>query len=152
MNLKKHLIPVLERTLSLLVVALMLAAAAVSAGRLWGKDIAPDDRSQTEAATAMPTADQLRALHLEGSTLQPADSFVWRVRDKAGTEAGVLISTASATLDGEAPTKGFAGPVSLLVHIDREGRVRGMVALPHQETPSFLSGCGRCCKPTTGLP
>jgi len=45
-----------------------------------------------------------------------------------------------STLAGAAEVRGFAGPVNLLVSVDREGSVRGVRYVDSAETPSYIAG------------
>lgn len=153
MNVKRNFERILERALSLLVVFLLLALSAVGGGRLLGRDIgAASAQGGAEPSSQPPTAEQLNALHLEGCTLQPADSATWTVVDRAGREAGVVISTAAADPDGTKAQRGFAGPVPLLMYVDSRETIAGFVLLPNQDTPPFIDKVRPLLQAYRGLP
>lgn len=132
---QQNLIYFLQRLLSLLVVFLMLAAAAVWTGRLFGRDVGAAAQKNDDAeiaAKAAPTADELAALGLPvGIALTPRDSVSWLVSEG---DSGVIVSSKSITKDIE----GFAGPVPVYVWFDANGVIAGIAAADNAETPDFF--------------
>lgn len=132
---QQNLIYFLQRLLSLLVVFLMLAAAAVWSGRLFGRDVgaAAQKAGAAEIAVgASPTADELAALGLPaGIALTPRDSVSWLV---AAGDSGMIVSSKPFTKD----IKGFAGPVPVYVWFDADGVICGIAAADNAETPDFF--------------
>ena len=58
-------------------------------------------------------------------------------------EAAEETSTATATLSTMGPAadvNGFAGPLNLLLSLDRDGRLQGVRYIDSNETPSYISG------------
>ena len=127
-----------ERLLSLLVVFLLLAATAVSAGKWFGRPLTMTQEEGNKAAPmliAAPTPQQLAALGLKGAMLTEKDTAIWRVTTPAGQNGGTILRT-----DHFAPdVKGFAGPVPLFVFIDNDSIVRQILPLDNTETPSFFT-------------
>lgn len=129
----------LSQALSLLVVFLLLAATAASAGKLFGHRIGTQSpkagaTTETSGSTsetyAAPTDAQLNELGLSGAQLAERDSAVWTVN---GQSDAVVISTARFGRD----VQGFAGPVPLLVYIKAD-TVQRVVALPNEESPGYF--------------
>lgn len=127
-----------ERLLSLLVVFLLLAATAVSAGKWFGRPLTmtqEEGNKATPMLIAAPTPQQLAALGLKGATLTEKDTAIWRVTTPAGQNGGTILRT-----DHFAPdVKGFAGPVPLFVFIDKDSIVQQILPLENTETPSFFT-------------
>ena len=132
---QQNLIYFLQRLLSLLVVFLMLAAAAVWTGRLFGRDIglsANKAEEKKHAAQTTLTADARSALGLPtGVSLTPKDSATWLV---AAGDSGVIVSSKPFTKD----IKGFSGPVPVYVWFDANGVICGIAAADNAETPDFF--------------
>ena len=132
---QQNLIYFLQRLLSLLVVFLMLAAAAIWTGRLFGRDIglsANKTEEKKHAVQTTLTADALSALGLPtGVSLTPKDSATWLV---AAGDSGVIVSSKPFTKD----IKGFAGPVPVYVWFDANGVICGIAAADNAETPDFF--------------
>ena len=132
---QQNLIYLLQRLLSLLVVFLMLAAAAVWTGRLFGRDIGLSANKAEEKKHAVQTtltADALSALGLPtGVSLTPKDSATWLV---AAGDSGVIVSSKPFTKD----VQGFSGPVPVYVWFDADGVICGIAAADNAETPDFF--------------
>ena len=128
--------PVTERLLSLLIVFLMIVAAAVWSGHLFGKPIGGDAAKAHAAAKVeaqLPSAEVLAQLGLQQAQFAPADSAAWTV-EKGGKEAGLLISTTPY-----APkVQGFAGPTPLYVFVNEEGKIEKIAPAENDETPDFF--------------
>lgn len=133
----QKLTAVLERALSLLVVFLMLAAAAVWSGRLLGTPIGQtgNGTQRPAAPTATPPdAARLAQLGLGDCRLQPLDSATWRV-ERGGTDCGLLLSSAPHATG----ITGFAGPTPLYIYIDHSDTLRAVAPAENAETPDFLA-------------
>lgn len=114
----KSLSLVVEHMLSLLVVVLMLMAAALCTGQLFGVHVGQkESTAQTSAASSaeMPDARCLEQLGLDASQvkMQSRDSASWTVVQADGTTAGTVIATAPYAKE----VKGFAGPTPLYIYI-----------------------------------
>lgn len=136
---KAHVSKTVEHLLSLLVVFLLLSAAALWTGQLFGHPTTPSD--ETEAASgqktyAAPTDAQLEALALNASTakLTPRDSASWTVTAANGSPLGTVVSSAAYASD----VQGFAGPTPLYIYVDQNGKVASIAAADNSETPSFF--------------
>lgn len=135
----KSLSLVVEHMLSLLVVFLLLMAAALSTGQLFGLHLG---LKESEARTsAVPIAEQpddrcLQQLGIDASQLQmnPRDSASWTLIRTDGTVAGTVIATAPYATD----VQGFAGPTPLYIYIGVEGQVKSIAAADNADTPSFF--------------
>ena len=125
-------IQLLERTLSLLVVFLLLAATVVPTGRLLGHDFGP--AADDPDATARPDSASLAALGLAESRLTPAGKGLWSVSTETGTPAGTLVGSESLSPDAT----GYAGPTPVWVLVDASGHVAGVTAAPNAETPGVF--------------
>lgn len=134
-----------EGVLSLLVVFLLLMAATLWTGRLFGREIggaqSPTEvnDSQSLSTAIAPTSAQLKALSLNESAVQltPRDSASWTVTSSANNASlGVIISTAPYAPD----IKGFAGPTPLYIYVSNEGKVKQIVAADNADTPNFFDG------------
>ena len=124
-----------ERLLSLLVVFLLLAATAVSAGKWFGRShaMAQEEHKAVPASFAAPTPQQLAALGLKEAMLTEKDTAIWRVTTSAGQNEGTILRT-----DHFAPdVKGFAGPVPLFIFIDKDSIVQQVLPLDNTETVSY---------------
>lgn len=85
-----------ERLLSLLVVFLLLAATAVSAGKWFGRPLTMVQEGgnvSAPASFAAPTPQQLAALGLKGGELTEKDTAIWRVSTPAGQNEGTILRT-----------------------------------------------------------
>ena len=142
MNIK-HLMPGiikhLEHVVSLLVVFLMLVAAALWSGKLFGHDIGSNATSDisTGAALVLPDDQQLHTLGLPASKdckLTPRDSASWTVTAQDGTDLGVVVSTAPYARH----IKGFAGTTPLYLYINTQGQISQIAASENAETPDFF--------------
>ena len=136
----KSLSLVVEHMLSLLVVLLMLMAAALCTGQLFGVHLGQkESTTQTSPVSSaeMPDARCLEQLGLDASQMkmQPRDSASWTVVQADGTTAGTVIATAPYAKE----VKGFAGPTPLYIYIGVEGQVKGMAAADNADTPSFFN-------------
>lgn len=129
----------LGHVLSLLVVFLLLSAAAVWTGKLFGHDIGgASPASPQTASVAAPDEAQLAALLPRGrgtAELTPRDSASWTVvAQNGGSPLGTIVATAPYARD----VQGFAGPTPLYIYIGADGKVRGVVAADNSETPDFF--------------
>lgn len=143
--------PVTERLLSLLIVFLMIAAAAVWSGRLFGKPI-DGDAAKTGAAAKveaqLPSAEVLARLGLQQAQFAQTDSAAWSV-EKGGKEIGTLICSTPYA----AKVQGFAGPTPLYVLVDGEGKIEKIVPAENDETPDFFNAAADSLLPQwQGLP
>lgn len=122
----------LSQALSLLVVFLLLAATAVSAGKLFGTSFGNTSDAAGNKANvyAAPTEAELTELGLSGATLTERDSAVWAVN---GTTGSVVISSERFGRE----IRGFGGPVPLLIYI-KEGVVQNVVSQPNNETEGYF--------------
>lgn len=122
----------LSQALSLLVVFLLFAATAVSAGKLFGTPLeaTADVAGDKAEAYAAPTEKEVTELGLTGATLTQRDSAVWAVE---GTTDAIVISSARFGRD----IRGFGGPVPLLIYI-KDGTVQKVVAQPNNETEGYF--------------
>lgn len=130
-------IALLERVVSLLVVFLMLAAAAVWSGRLLGTPVADVPPGTSDAASptaAPPDARQLERLGLIGCRMLPLDSAMWHV-ERSGKYIGFVLSSAPHA----AGITGFAGPTPLYIYVDHSDTVRAIAAADNAETPDFMA-------------
>lgn len=101
---------IMIRLLSLVVVVLILAAAAILRdGRILGHDL-----RQTHAAVASVAQGS------DTLSVQPDGTFVVNTR--------VLAKD----------VQGYGGPVPLKIHIDKDGRLTAIEAEPNAESPSFF--------------
>ena len=131
-----------EHALSLLVVLLMLMAAALWTGRLFGhaagsgNDGGGATASQASAVTP-PDAERLQKLGIDGAgiKLEQRDSASWNVTAADGTADGVIVSSAPYAGD----VKGFAGPTPLYVYINAAGKVSAVAAADNSDTPDFFN-------------
>lgn len=140
--------PVLERLLSLLVVFLMLAGAAVWTGRLFGRPIGGVSSAAARHAAAPDTA-VLARLGLSDAVLTPCDSAAWTVAAPGGQGLGTLVSSESYAGD----VTGFSGPTPLYIYIDAQGTVAGLAPAENSETPYFFgSACAALFPQWTGRP
>lgn len=136
----KSLSLVVEHMLSLLVVLLMLMAAALCTGQLFGLHVGQQERtsqSQTTSSAEMPDARCIQQLGLDASQMkmQPRDSASWTVVKTDGTTVGTVIATAPYAKE----VKGFAGPTPLYIYIGVEGKVKGIAAADNADTPNFFN-------------
>lgn len=131
-TLMNETIATLERALSLLVVFLLLAATVVPLGRLFGHPFGP--AAADEAAAARPDTAALAALGLADARLTQVGTDLWAVASATGNDAGMLAGSCSRAAD----VTGFAGPTPVYVYINKEGRVAGVAAGPHAETPAVF--------------
>lgn len=133
--MKNKLIKTLERALSLLVVVLLISAAAVSTGHLWGKEMG------TPVADVAPTsADDVpasvkAALGLTDARWLPCDTVSWMLQSgTTGQTLGRVVSSVRIAPD----VSGFAGPVPVYVYVDTARVVRNIVVADNAESPDFL--------------
>lgn len=105
------------KILSLAVVLLMMAAAAICVNkRVFGHELSGGIESETSA-----------------------------MQESGSTEAGEIITESgdgsftihTSLLEGQ--TDGYAGPVGVDIHVDKEGRITKVEPLPNSETPAFFS-------------
>lgn len=132
-------IQILEGALSLLVVFLLLAASVMYGGKLFGKNFnAPESSGATASPAAMavvaPTAGELKSLGLDGVQVTAVDTAVWNVLGASGESLGAIVSSVKAAKD----VQGYAGTTPLLLYIDKEETIRGVVAQENDETPDFF--------------
>lgn len=120
----------LSQALSLLVVFLLLAATAVSAGKLFGTSLDSTAEKGASATYAAPTDKELAELGLSSAKLTERDSAVWTVN---GDRQAVVISTERFGRD----IRGFGGPVPLLIYI-KDGTVQKVVAEQNNETEGYF--------------
>lgn len=134
-----------EGVLSLLVVFLLLMAATLWTGRLFGREIGGAQSptgangNQSTSTAIVPTSAQLKALSLNENAVQltPRDSASWTITSSADNASlGVIISTAPYAPD----VKGFAGPTPLYIYVSNEGKVKQIVAADNADTPNFFNG------------
>lgn len=127
-----------EQMLSLLVVFLLLTAATLWTGRLFGHDIGAHNESGKVDTTTLtaPSAQQLQQLGLDAKTVQltPRDSASWYVTTTNGLAQGTLIST-----QPYAPhVKGFAGTTPIYIYVSQNGTIKQLIAADNAETPEFF--------------
>ena len=132
-----------EGVLSLLVIFLLLMAATLWTGRIFGREIG-GEKSSVEAnggnassTAVVPTSQQIKQLTLSESTVQltPRDSASWMVVGGNGESLGVIITTAPYTRD----VKGFAGPTPLYIYVSKEGTIKQIIAADNADTPDFFN-------------
>lgn len=130
-----------ESILSLLVVFLLLVAATLWTGRLFGHEIGVPKQAQpiekNSLTIAPPTREQMQQLGLDSKNvqLQPRDSASWTVVTPTGTEQGTLISSAPYANN----IKGFAGPTPLYIYVTQSGVISQIVAADNADTPDFFN-------------
>lgn len=117
-------------TVSVVVVVLLALTDAATA-----PIIAERTRADLDAAkkTVLPAADSFSELDLPpglaaGSEGLSTVSQAWVARDQAGSVIGTVVSLAS---------KGYAGPVGFTVGVDLAGKIVGVKAGAHKETPGL---------------
>lgn len=132
-----------EGVLSLLVIFLLLMAATLWTGRIFGREIG-GEKSSVEAnggnassKAVVPTSQQIKQLSLSESNvrLTPRDSASWMVVGGNGESLGVIITTAPYTTD----VKGFAGPTPLYIYVSKEGTIKQIIAADNADTPDFFN-------------
>lgn len=129
-----------ESVLSLLVVFLLLMAATVWTGRLFGHDIGTTKAGgPTSASTTLvaPSTTQLQQLGLDDNAVQlaPRDSASWTVSDTKGNNLGCIISTAPYAPN----VKGFAGTTPIYIYVNAAGNIQQLSAADNAETPDFFN-------------
>lgn len=129
---KASLSALLERMLSVLVVFLLLAATAVSAGRFFGTDFGAPSPEAADAAA--PDAEAVSRLGLSSMRFSPAGPALWNVASPDGAPCGVLAGSAPHA-EG---VSGYGGPTPVYVYFDARGRVAGIVPLENAESPDFF--------------
>ncbi len=118
--------------LSLLVVFLMLAGTAVYSGKLLGRVFIPvEEKSNSEL---FPSLRVRKELGINRLRTEEAGRGQWRLFTRRGEPVGMLIC--SQPYAGE--VKGFAGPTSVWVHVDGQGRVRAVVPCLNNESVDRL--------------
>lgn len=128
------LLPTLERTLSLLIVFLLLAGTVIWTGRLFGHDFGTNSAASDVATVApAPNDAERQQLGVANYQLIAADSAAWTVM---GTDT---VGTVVATAPYAAEAFGYAGPTPLYLFIARDGTIRGAVATANNETPDFFN-------------
>ena len=135
----KRLSLVVEHMLSLLVVLLMLMAAALCTGQLFGLHVGQGESTamtSTASSAEMPDARCLKQLGLDASQvkMQPRDSASWAVVQTDGTTVGAVIATGHYATE----VKGFAGPTPLYIYIGVDGKVKSIAAADNADTPHFF--------------
>ena len=138
----KKVVRYVEGVLSLLVVFLLLMAATLWTGRIFGREIggtkasveANGDKALTTAVA--PTSAQLKLLSLSENNVQltPRDSASWTVMGANDVALGVIIATSPYAVD----VKGFAGPTPLYIYVSTTGTIKQVVAADNADTPNFF--------------
>lgn len=132
-----------EGVLSLLVIFLLLMAATLWTGRIFGREIG-GEKSSVEAnggnassKAVVPTSQQIKQLSLSESNvrLTPRDSASWMVVGGNGESLGVIITTAPYNTD----VKGFAGPTPLYIYVSKEGTIKQIIAADNADTSDFFN-------------
>lgn len=139
--MKNKLIKTLERALSLLLVLLLISAAAVPMGSLWGEELAMPIADKETENTAMGTssasdvpASVKSALGLADARWRLCDTVSWTVQSaETGQTLGRVVSSARIAPD----VAGFAGPVPVYVYIDSADVVQNIIVADNAETPDF---------------
>ena len=139
----KKVVRYVEGVLSLLVVFLLLMAATLWTGRIFGREIggtkasveANGDKALTTAVA--PTSAQLKLLSLNENNVQltPRDSASWTVMGANDVALGVIIATSPYATD----VKGFAGPTPLYIYVSTAGIIKQVVAADNADTPNFFN-------------
>lgn len=135
----KKISRLVEHVLSLLVVFLMLTAATVWTGRLFGHDIGTSKSANTLAngqTLTAPSTQQLQQLGLDAGSIQlvPHDSASWNILSANNTLGGTIVST-----QPYAPqVQGFAGATPLYIYIGTNGTIQQIVAADNAETADFF--------------
>lgn len=126
--------------LSLLVVFLLLTAATLWTGRLFGHDIGAHNEPATPTASSLtaPSAQQLQQLGLDAKAVQltPRDSASWSVSTTNGLAKGTIISTQPYAPD----VKGFAGTTPIYIYVSESGTIQQLAAADNAETADFFNG------------
>lgn len=141
-KMKNQLKQFLERALSLLVVLLLISAAAVPMGRLWGEDLGqattPDATANALAETASASdvpQDIKAALGLADARWLPRDTVSWTVQSAT---TGRLLGRVVGGKRLAAGASGYAGPVPVYVYVDSANVVQNIAVGDNAETPDFL--------------
>lgn len=128
-----------EHLLSLLVVFLMLMAAALWTGQLFGHQVGGNAEKAGQSSSSLtdkPNEAQMEQLGLSANKVQlePRDSASWNVTATDGTNLGVVVCSKPYAPE----VKGFAGPTPLYVYIDQTGHISEMAAADNAETADFF--------------
>ena len=84
--------------------------------------------------TPQPTKGQLSRLGLKSVALKEVRTGIWTVT-KGGKVTGHVVSSQSYAKG----VRGFKGETPVLVFIDKKGIIKGLTALPNNETPEFFN-------------
>lgn len=129
----------MESALSLLVVFLLMTAAAMWTGSLFGHPFGTAGKASEPASAiaAIPNHEMLESLDLPAGKvhLEVRDSASWRVRNAEGKALGTIVYSAPYAKDAT----GFAGPTPLYIYVDAQGIVAGFAAAENAETASFFA-------------
>lgn len=141
-KMKNQLKQFLERALSLLVVLLLISAAAVPMGHLWGEDLGKASAPDTAAIAASATAsapdvpqDVRTALGLADARWLPRDTVSWTVQSATTGRLLGLVVGGKRLATG---VSGYAGPVPVYVYVDTADVVQNIAIADNAETPDFL--------------
>lgn len=151
--MRQRLLPYVSQMVSLLLVFLMLSAAAVWTGSLFGRAIGPSASLAGQEDLALrPDSLLLRQLGLSAAhvSLTPADSAAWTVTaTDGGEELGHIVYSQRYAPE----TEGFAGPTPLYIYIDAAGTVAAAAPGPNAETADFFAEAyGGIAPAYVGLP
>lgn len=114
--------------------ALMLTVVSVFLWSLLARGVSPGPRVHFDETTLEAVSGSKRFELRE----QPMPYYLGRDSPGGAPETVSLASMAAAP-----DVRGYAGPVNLLVAVDREGRLRGVRYVDSDETPSYISGIER---------
>lgn len=140
----KKIAKYVEGVSSLLVVFLLLMAATLWTGRIFGREVggastaSSADAMVSSSTIVKPSAAQLKQLSLDQSAVQlmPRDSASWTVTSiPTNASLGVIITTTPYATD----VRGFAGPTPLYIYISTDGKVQQIAAADNAETPNFFN-------------
>ena len=130
------IIQVLQRLFSLLVVFLMLGAAAVTSGSIFGHNLNPqyDSDEQKTSSIIEPDALVKRKLEISDASFEVRDSSSWYATSMSGQPLGIVLSSESVGAEIE----GFAGKTPVYILIGTDDRIVKMAMGQNDETPFFL--------------
>lgn len=137
----------------LFLVSVIVVALLAFTDSLTAPIIAERTRADLDAArqSVLPSAQTFVELQLPAGLAQESEGLAtvkaaWMAQDGAGVPVGLVVSLAS---------KGYAGPVGFTVGVDGSGKITGVKAGSHKETPGLgdkiLLSTGKVLKQLVGL-
>lgn len=124
----------MDKAFKIIAVVLVIGIITVRQGSLWGHSFTEQQEKAGQKDSPMLSLDEAKKIHPETSNIEETDTATFLLLDKNGKEVATLLHT-SPYADN---ISGYAGPVPLLITLNRDGKITDIQLLQNSDTPGFV--------------